>query len=39
MRKGEGLKTPRYASAIASHNDRIPYSRYIVKKLLVKRDY
>jgi len=28
MREGEEPKTPRYASAAASRNDRLPYSRY-----------
>ena len=27
MRKGEELKTPRHASAAASRDDRLPYSR------------
>jgi len=27
MRKGEELKTSRYASAAASRNDRLPYSQ------------
>ena len=27
MRKGEELKTPRYASAAALRDDRLPYSR------------
>jgi hypothetical protein len=27
IRKGEELKTPRYASAAASRDDRLPYSR------------
>ena len=27
MRKGEEPKTPRHASAVASRNDRLPYSQ------------
>ena len=27
MRKGKELKTPRYASAAATRDDRLPYSR------------
>jgi hypothetical protein len=34
IRKGEELKTPRYASAAATCDDRLPHSRH---KLLVKR--
>ena len=28
MRKGEELKTPRHASAAATRDDRLPYSRH-----------
>jgi len=28
MREGEELKTPRHASAAASRDDRLPYSRH-----------
>ena len=31
MRKGEELKTPRYASAAALYNDRLPHSWQVVK--------
>jgi len=30
MREGEELKTPRYASAAASRNDRLPHSRQLL---------
>jgi len=28
IREGEELKTPRHASAAATRNDRLPYSRH-----------
>ena len=30
IRKGKELKTPRHASAAATRNDRLPYSRQIL---------
>jgi hypothetical protein len=40
IKEGEELRAPRYASAAATRNDRLPYSRYYpLGKVLLKKLY